>query len=152
MTNQEKRDNAEELFIEFSMSKTNIARQCGVSTNTITKWADEGKWNEVRAKKLSVEKNIKIRIFDLIDYQLEVLEEWKAEQRKSGKKKELLDKGAIDSLSKLLAGIKTREMSFAQSVDFLMKFTNYVDEQDNALAQQLIPFSDGFIAFLRKEE
>jgi hypothetical protein len=55
-----------------------------------------------------------------------------------------LDKGQIDGLSKLLAGIKARELNFSDSVKLFTDFMEYVNGQDNKLAKELIPYVDGY--------
>ncbi|MEA5461561.1 DUF1804 family protein [Arcicella sp. LKC2W] len=148
MTQKEKRENAMSLFVEQSFSKQKIAKFCGVSVQTISAWAEEDDWDSVRMDTLRVEKNMKMRIYKLIDHSLQVFEQEIENQKNEGKLKHL-DKGQIDGLSKLLAGIKAKELSFSESVKLLTEFMEYVNTQDNHLAKELIPFIDGFISALR---
>lgn len=151
MTKKEQRDNALDLFVEHGFSKNKIAKTVGVSVQTISAWAEEDSWDETRSKRLKVEKNMKLRIFKLIDHSLEVFEQEITGQQEKGLLKHL-DKGQIDGLSKLLAGIKARELNFSDSVKLFTDFMEYVNGQDNKLAKELIPYVDGFISELRKRE
>lgn len=151
MTKEERRENALDLFIEHGFSKQKIAKIIGVSVQTISAWAEEDKWDDTRAKRLKVEKNMKMRIYHLIDHSLEVFEEEIKIQKDQGKLKHL-DKGQIDGLSKLLAGIKSKELSFSDSIKLLTDLMDYINGQDNTLARSLVPYIDGFISELRKKD
>lgn len=150
MTKEERRENALDLFIEHGFSKQKIAKIIGVSVQTISAWAEEDEWDETRAKRLKIEKNMKMRIYRLIDHTLQVFESEIQDQEEKGEIKHL-DKGQIDGLSKLLAGIKSKEMSFNDSVKLLTDFVTYVNGFDNALAKSLLIYSDSFISELRKQ-
>lgn len=151
MTKKEQRDSALDLFVEHGFSKNKIAKTVGVSVQTISAWADEDGWDETRSKRLKVEKNMKLRIFNLIDHSLEVFEQEISKQKESAQLKHL-DKGQIDGLSKLLAGIKAKELNFSDSVKLLSDLIDYINGQDNTLARKLVPFIDGFISEIRKKD
>lgn len=151
MTKAEQRANALDLFIEHGFSKNKIAKVIGVSVQTISAWAEEDSWDDTRSKRLKIEKNMKMRIYHLIDHSLEVFEQEIIKQKEEGKLKHL-DKGQIDGLSKLLAGIKAKELNFADSVKLLTELIEHINGQDNTLARSIVPYIDAFIADLRKKD
>ncbi len=151
MTKDEKKNNALDLFIEYGFSKKKIAKFIGVSVQTISAWAEEDDWDETRAKRLKIEKNMKMRIHRLVDHTLEVFESEIQDQHEKGEIKHL-DRGQIDGLSKLLSGIKTKEMSFNDSVKLLTDFAGFVNGFDNALAKLILPYTDSYISELRKQD
>jgi hypothetical protein len=151
MSPQETRDNAFDLFLNNGLSKTKIAKIVGKSVQTISSWADEDKWDETREKNKKIEKDMKSRIYRLIDHSLQVFEQEIESQIKEGKLKHL-DKGQIDGLSKLLAGIKAKEISFGNAVKLLTDFHAHVNSQEPILAKNITPFIDGFISVLRQAD
>lgn len=151
MTKEEKKSNALDLFIEYGFSKKKIAQFIGVSVQTISAWAEEDDWDDTRAKRLKIEKNMKMRIHRLIDHTLEVFESEIQDQQEKGETKHL-DRGQIDGLTKLLSGIKTKEMSFNDSVKLITDFVTYVNGFDNALAKSILPYTDSYISELRKND
>lgn len=151
MTKKEQRENAFDLFLNHEFSKNKIAKTIGVSVQTISAWADEDQWDETRERNRKVEKDMKVRIYKLVDHSLQVFEQEIEKQKRAGELKHL-DKGQIDGLSKLLAGIKAKEISFGNAVKLLTDFIAYVNSQDVSLAKTIIPYVDGFIAVLRKAD
>jgi predicted transcriptional regulator len=151
MSPQEIKDNAFDLFLNHGFSKTKIAKIVGKSVQTISAWAEEDKWDETRERNQKIEKNMKARIYRLIDHSLQVFEQEIERQVEEGILKHL-DKGHIDGLSKLLAGIKAKEISFGNAVKLLTDFIAYVNAQESHLAKTIIPFVDGFIGELRKAD
>ncbi|MFC0182526.1 hypothetical protein ACFFJX_08115 [Pseudarcicella hirudinis] len=80
----------------------------------------------------------------LIDYQLRYLEQQKDKAIQEGKLVPL-DKGQIDALSKLLSGIKQKEMTFAQIVNNITELLGWLQTEDIALSKALVPFTNKFI-------
>jgi hypothetical protein len=148
------KDNAEELFLNDNWSKQRIAMFFKTSANTITKWGVEGEWDEKRLRQNKIKKSLNLRIYEAIDYQMEVIEDYYRDQRKQKEKNgtllKELDKGQVDALSKLSASIKTRELTLVQSINFLRKYHDFVKEQDELLAQKMFPYSDNYIQALRE--
>lgn len=151
MTKKEQRDSAFDLFLNHEFSKSKIAKTMGVSVQTISAWADEDQWDEIREKNRKIEKDIKGRVYKMIDHSLRVFEQEMDEQEKKGVLKHF-DKGQIDGLSKLLAGIKSKEISFGNAVKLLTDFLTYLNTEDTVIAKRIIPHVDSFIATLRKAE
>ncbi len=151
MTNKEKRENGLDLFIEHGFSKQKIAKILGVSVQTISAWSEEDDWDDTRSKRLKIEKNMRMRIYRLIDHTLNVFEEDAQNQIEEGKLRHF-DKGQLDGFSKLLAGIKSKEMSFNDSVKLLTDFVTYVNSHDNTLAKSLLVYTDSYISELRKSD
>ncbi len=142
---------ARELFFMDKPQKT-IAQIIKKSEQTICKWAEEGNWDEERAMQKASEKGIKKRILSLIDYELSVIEQEKDIQIANRGKLAHLDKGSIDALSKLLAGVKSKELTFAEKVKLITDFTEHIANQDLKLAKEVIKHSDSFIYKISKDK
>ncbi len=142
---------ARELFFLDKPQKT-IASIVKKSEQTISKWVEEGNWDEERALQKASEKGIKKRILALIDYELQVIEEETQAMRREGGKLKHIDKGHVDALSKLLSGVKSKELTFAEKIKLVTDFTEYIADQNPTLAKELIKYSDSFIYKISKEK
>lgn len=142
---------ARELFFMDKPQKT-IASIVKKSEQTICKWAEEENWDEERALQKASEKGIKKRILALIDYELRVIEQENEENLKTGGKLKHIDKGHVDALSKLLSGVKSKELTFAEKVKLVTDFCEHIADQDPKLAKELIKFSDSFIYKISKDK
>lgn len=146
----DKKKYSEELYMTGKYSQDKIAKMLDVSPQTMSKWSSEGGWFEIRARKQSLKKSISDRISILIDHQLAVMERAVENQQGEGELK-ALDKGQIDALSKLFAGIKQKELSFTQQIVFLTEFLDWAQKQNLMLAKQLAPLIDFFISQKRND-
>jgi predicted transcriptional regulator len=150
MTNAEKKKHACELFMSGKFSQEKIAAIVDVTPPTMSKWVNEEGWREARVRSNSLRKNIADRILILIEHQLEVMEREVEKQREDVIFKPL-DKGQIDGLSKLFAGIKQRELTFTQQVVLLTEFLDFAQKENLAVAQQIAPMIELYIASKRQD-
>lgn len=150
MSNAEKKKHAEDLFMSGKFSQEKVADILDITPATMSKWATEGEWREKRARSSTLRKSISDRILQLIEHQLDVMEREVELQRQDSIVKPL-DKGQIDGLSKLFAGIKQREMTFTQQVLHLTEFLDFAQKQNLALAKEIAPLIELYIAQKRQE-
>lgn len=146
----EKKRHAEELFMSGHFSQEKIASIVDVTSQTMSKWANEADWREKRLSSSNLKKSIADRIHNLIDHSLEVMEKEVESQRNDGLLK-TLDKGQIDALSKLFSGIKQRELTFTQQVVLLTEFLDFAQKQNLAAAKQIAPIIELYIAHRRQD-
>lgn len=150
---KDKQRDAEDLFFR-DYSQKRIAEILGVAESTVSDWVTKFGWGEKRASRSSVKKSSEDRILKLIDYQLLAMEQ-RAEIHLATLEGDgefalpSLDKGQIDSLSKLFSGIKGKELTFAKKVEVITEFFDLVQSKDLDLGKQLVPLVDAYFAQIR---
>lgn len=139
----EQKQAAKELFF-LGWSQDDIARTVSVTAATMSKWVNQEKWKEERAKKYSTNDSISGQLLELIDYQLEALRERVKTYKESGELK-LLDKGEIDALSKMFAGVKQKDIQWTHYVSVCRELCDYVESKNPDFAKALLEFTDTFL-------
>lgn len=146
----DKKDAAAILYRE-GYSQTDIADMMKVSTNTVSKWAQDGRWKEKKVSEELLQDNSVQRIIKLIDYQTRALERrvdsWLQEDDKSTK---LIERGDIDALQKLYTTIKSDAKKFSDYVHVVRELLTFIQHKDLELAQRLTEPADDFINEKRK--
>lgn len=137
LTIKQKKEWAKLLFIRESITQKAISEKTGVSEKTISKWAQEGKWDDFR-KSLLVTKEEQLRRFY---NQVDALNTVIAEGRGYANSKE------ADALTKLTTAIKNleTETSVAEVFEVGKKFISWVQINDFEKAKGLVDLFDGFI-------
>jgi predicted transcriptional regulator len=145
-----KRDAAQILHRE-GYSQADIAEMMKVSTNTISKWATDGRWKEKKVSEELLQDNSVQRIIKLIDYQTKALERrvdaWLNEDEDSTK---LIERGDIDALQKLYTTIRQDAKKFSDYVTVIKELLTFVQHKDLELAKRLTEPADEFINEMRK--
>jgi transposase len=146
----DKKDAAAILYRE-GYSQTDIADMMKVSTNTISKWANDGRWKEKKVSEELLQDNSVQRIIKLIDYQTRALERrvdsWLQEDDKSTK---LIERGDIDALQKLYTTIRSDAKKFSDYVHVVRELLTFIQHKDLDLAKRLTEPADEFINEKRK--
>lgn len=146
----DKKDAAAILYRE-GYSQTDIADMMKVSTNTVSKWAQDGRWKEKKVSEELLQDNSVQRIIKLIDYQTRALERrvdsWLQEDDKSTK---LIERGDIDALQKLYTTIRSDAKKFSDYVHVVRELLTFIQHKDLELAQRLTEPADDFINEKRK--
>jgi predicted transcriptional regulator len=143
MNKTEQRAAAKELFF-LGWDQNRIAATVDVTPATLSKWVTVDGWREERAKKYSIHDSISNSLLELIDYQLSAIKEKVKGYKDEGSMK-LLDKGEIDALSKLFAGVKQKDISWTHYVNVCRELANHVATKDPDFAKALIEFTDVFL-------
>ena len=132
-----KRDKAGDLAKVLFMSGDtfeSIAEKVGYSRVTISKWATDGRWRELRAAKSVTRPELVNKLLQQIDNLLEeALTNSKPEDAKAG---------LADKLSKLasIVGKLDKEASVVDSIEVFIKFNNWLNvrsEYDKDLTVKL---------------
>jgi predicted transcriptional regulator len=146
----DKKDAAAILYRE-GYSQTDIADMMKVSTNTISKWANDGRWKEKKVSEELLQDNSVQRIIKLIDYQTRALERrvdtWLTEDSESTK---LIERGDIDALQKLYTTIRQDAKKFSDYVHVVRELLTFIQHKDLELAKLLTEPADEFINEKRK--
>lgn len=58
MTREQKKTVAHDLFVNSNKTQVEIAKIVGITDKTLRKWADDGKWREVKAANMSVSSRV----------------------------------------------------------------------------------------------
>jgi ABC-type xylose transport system substrate-binding protein len=140
---------AKELYFQ-EYSQIRISNLIDVSEQTISRWVKKGDWAAERAERMNSKKSIQTRIQKLIDYQLWCIE-MKINQCMEKGIPTPIDKGEVDALSKLFAGVREKEVGFVEAVKLITKFADYVNTQDPKTAKMLLKYTDEFLIKLKND-
>ena len=143
MNKAEQRATAKDLFM-LGWDQSKIANTVGVTPATMSKWATTDAWREERATKYSINDSISNSILELIDYQLTAMKNMVEGYKQEGSKR-LIDKGEVDALSKLFAGVKGKDMAWTHYVNVCKELADYVSAKDPELAKRLVELTDTFL-------
>lgn len=143
MNKAEQRAAAKELFM-LGWDQSRIAATVQVTPATMSKWVAADAWREERATKYSINDSISNSLLELIDYQLGAIKE-KVKGYKADGTNKLLDKGEIDALSKLFAGVKQKDISWTHYVNVCRELADHVATKDGDFAKALVEFIDVFL-------
>lgn len=144
----EQHEAAKELFF-LGWDQSRIARTVGVTEQTISKWVNVSLWKEERAHKYSINDSISNQLLELIDYQLAAIRDKVKNYKESGEMK-LLDKGEIDALSKMFAGVKQKDIQWTHYVNVCRELSEYISTKDPDFAKALVDFTDAFLMVKRE--
>lgn len=146
-----KRDKAGDLAKVLFMSGDTfeaIAEKVGYSRVTISKWATDGRWRELRAAKSVTRPELVNKLLQQIDNLLEDALTAKANGADDAKA------GLADKLSKLasIVGKLDKEASVVDSIEVFIKFNNWLNvrseydkELTTKLKQDINKYQDFFV-------
>lgn len=137
LSNNQKKEWAQLLFLRDELTQKEIAQRVGVSENTIGKWIKDGDWDKLRKSLLTSKSEILRNLYDLLD--------------KIGKKlKEddsYGDSKIADMYVKYTAAINNMETetSIAEISDVARKFVNWLQTLDPQFALNVLNYFDTYI-------
>ena len=153
LTTEQKKSLAKELYIQGAYTYAEIAEKVGCTRQTVSKWAEAGKWDELKTYattgKDRILRNIYLRLEQLTQKTLD----WeKTVKEHDGKvPAELLilapGKGHADEIVKLSAAAKRleSELNIAGLVDAGISFCNYMRKIDVEEAKKIAKYWDVFL-------
>lgn len=151
MAKNEKRQAAKDLFMLGDYTQVDIGKMLGVSETTLSKWKDADGWEEERDKVKRIATSSETRIRRLIDYNLMVLEakmDFRLEtvdtEGAQTHELEMISSKETDSLSKLFAQIKRKELTIADYLRILTEFLKFLETRDLTLAKTITEHLDVF--------
>lgn len=140
MTNKDKRDWAELLFSRTMMTQKEIAERVGVAEQTLGKWKDAGRWDELRTSFFITKGQELARIYQQIANLNTAIS-----LRNDGER--FASPREADTISKLASAAKSLEsdLSISDIVDVFMEFTNWLRENDFNRAKDVSDLMDAYI-------
>ncbi|MBE6234761.1 MAG: hypothetical protein E7112_00830 [Bacteroidales bacterium] len=153
LTTEQKKSLAKELYIQGTYTYAEIAEKVGSTRQTISKWAEAGKWDELKtyatAGKDRILKNIYLRIEQLTQKTLD----WEriVKEHNGNVPAALMimapSKGQADEIIKLSAAAKKleSEMNIAGLVDAGIGFCNFMRTIDLDEAKKIAKYWDMFL-------
>ena len=138
LTKKKEQDYARILYTQERLTLSEISERTGVSAKTVSKWAKDLGWDNIR-KSLLITKQTQIT-------QLYAQLEWFNDHISSREFKIATSKEA-DAISKITASIKRMEVetSIAEIFDVGTEFIDFVRDIDFEKAKELVQFFDLFI-------
>ena len=133
ITNQKKKEIAEDLYLRANITAKDISKQLEISEQTICKWKKEGRWEERKAE-LSLSP---LRIKELLMKE--------ANKIANGEKSDI----DSDRLSKLTAAIDRLDKRISARVvmDVLRELDNWMTEVDPKKAVEFTQYHKKFLQF-----
>lgn len=137
ITNQQKKEWAETLFMKGELSQKQIAEKVGISEKTMSKWVNEGKWENYRKSMLTTKSEILRNLYDLLD----------KISRKLKEDDSIGDSKIADMYVKYTAAINNleTETSTAQIIEVARLFVNWLQNVDPQYALGVLNHFDAFI-------
>lgn len=139
-----KKATAKDLYMG-GKSQKQIAKALSVSENTISKWAKEGKWEEIKISVYASRERLIGRTMFLIDYQITVMER-EVEANIKADDYKYLENSRIDALAKLMACMKLKEIAPADEIRVIDGFMADMQNNNLELAKLVIEHADIYIA------
>lgn len=135
---EQKKEWAQLLYVHQRLSQREVAEKVGVSTNTMCKWVDRYKWDELRKSMLMTREQQLRRLYDQLDW---LTEQIAAREKKVAEAKEA---GTITRLTAAIRSLET-ETSLAGIVDAGQRFISFIRAQDLDKAREVTALYDTFI-------
>lgn len=140
LTNRQKKEWAQLLFTKENVTQKEVAARVGVSVQTMSKWVNAGKWEELKVSvTITKEEQLKNLYRQLAEINKAIAE------REAGKR--FSTSGEADTISKLAVAIEKMEsdIGLADIISTFRVFLNWLRGFDIAQAQELTPIFDTFI-------
>jgi DNA-binding XRE family transcriptional regulator len=137
LTNTQKREWAEMLYMQNQLSQKEIAIKVGVNEKSITTWKEKYCWEQMRKSLLTTKSEILRFLYSVLD---------KVKTKIEGEDG-IGDTKMADMVVKYTSSIKSleTETSIAQMMEAGMKAHKYFQSIDPAFALQFLNNYDGFI-------
>jgi len=143
LTNAQKKDWAKLIYLKENLTQKEIANRVGVTEKTLSKWANEGNWEQLKSSVIITKSEELSRIYmQLNEINTFIFSKKEGERFASSKE--------ADILSKLTASARNleTETSIAEAMDVFRKFINWLRAIDLDKAKDVIMLQDAFIKTL----
>lgn len=137
LTNKQKKEWAEMLYIQGELTQKDIAAKVGTTEKTMSKWVNEGRWETYRKSMLNTKSEILRNLYNLLDKISKKLKE----------EDSIGDSKIADMYVKYTAAINNleTETSTAQIVEVARLFVNWLQGIDPQFALQVLNHFDAYI-------
>lgn len=145
LTIKQKKDWAKLLFIGGEMLQKEIAIKVGVTDKTISGWAKEENWEQLRSSLIITKEQELRRIYMQIN-ELNTHIMLRDEGSRFANSKE------ADTLNKLAATARSLETdtSIAETIEVFKQFLNFIKKDDLVKAQEITKWCDEFVKYKLK--
>lgn len=140
LTNKQKKDWAQQLFTRDNYTQKEIAARVGISAVTMSKWAKEGKWEDLKVSvTLTKEEQLKNMYRQIQELNSTILE------REKGTR--FATPSEADTIGKLASAIEKMEteLGLKDIVEAFRLLLTWVRTFDIDEAQRMTPLLDSFI-------
>ncbi|HMQ77124.1 MAG TPA: DUF1804 family protein [Flavobacteriales bacterium] len=139
----ERRKHARQLFVHHNLQQNEIAKLCGVSEKTISKWKLEEDWDRQRAAMVTTKDRELARLYSMLGQVNDAIERREEGARVPNAKE-------ADTINKLAAAIRKLEddTGIAHKVNAYMDLFNWLRRRDLSKAQELSAQADEYIKSL----
>ncbi|OQB81390.1 MAG: hypothetical protein BWX87_00655 [Bacteroidetes bacterium ADurb.Bin123] len=140
LTNKQKKEWAQLLFTKENITQKEVAERIGVSVQTMSKWVNLGKWEELKVSiTITKEEQLKNMYKQLSEINKAIAE------REEGKR--YATSSEADTISKLAVAIEKMEndIGLADIISTFRSFVDWLRGFNITQAQELTPLFDSFI-------
>lgn len=137
---KQKQDWAKVLYLKENLMQKEIAQKVGVTEKTMSKWVNDGNWEQLKSSIIVTKEEELRRIYMQIN-QLNTHIFSKEDGQQFASSKE------ADTLTKLTAAARSleTETSVADVIEVAMQVCNFIKKDDLVKAQELSTIFDSFI-------
>jgi uncharacterized protein YjcR len=137
---EREREHAKILYLKENCTFKEVAERVGVSERTVSRWATEGKWDDLKTSLLTTKEDELRRLYAQLK-ELNTAIESKPEGKRYSDSKE------ADIFSKITASIRQleTETSVAQIVEVSRQMAEWLRAVDLEKAKQFVSWADAFI-------
>lgn len=136
-----KKTQAQELYAQTALTKTEIAAALGIHRNTISTWVREGDWNRLKAAGQNLPSILAENCYHIMGHLTEsYLSEWRLTDPITHKEADTLYK-----LACTIAKLRSRT-TINETMEMMSAFTHDLRKQNRKLAGQLRPYVDKYLA------
>ena len=129
-TNKQKKQLAFDLFISTDKNQKQIAAMVGTSTVSMSKWVNEGLWEELKVAETITAKKIVVQLYKKLFEQIQA------------------DKLNADEISKIASSIEKisdKRITVPQMINTFKGFDTFLFNKNPELARQITAYQDEYI-------
>jgi uncharacterized protein YjcR len=142
LTNPQKRQLAERLFVQTDLSQKEIAADLDVSEKSLSKWKTEGKWDQLKAAATTGTSNL---VKALLEENQGIVDDARQEKRRiNSKEADIISKNAstIERLDK--------KLNLVTVIEVFTNYNKWLVERNPQLASQNTDWQRKYLATLTK--
>jgi len=138
LSKKKEQDYARLLYTQERLNFTDIAEKTGVSAKTISKWATDGNWDNIRKSLLVTKQTQIVHLYNQLEWLNNTIATREAKVASSTE---------ADSISKITSSIKKLEVetSLAEVIEVGRAFINFAKDVDFGKAKEITVLFDQFI-------
>jgi hypothetical protein len=137
----EKHQQAQNLYFQTNLSKTEIANQLGVNRRTIMLWCQQGNWDRLKLSAQHLPAIVAEKCYFLLDHYTSHLLSSNAVISTFGPR----EAGTINQMAASIKKLKNRS-AVNEAMEMFNFFIEYVKKQDPEMVDLVAPLVEGYIA------